>query len=437
MILVIIAVFGFLYFRKPVADTTESDIGGTNFLSQFNPFATSPKPPETTPPIDISPQPPSETIETKLAKISSMPVAGFTVFIKERLREIPITNPSPTLPLSGEGAPPAKGGSGGLKKPALPPTEFAPTLRYVDKMTGNIYQTFADKIDERKFSATIIPKVYDAYFGNKGESVIMRYLKIDERTIETFVGALPKELLGVETNGNNEVKGTFLPNNIKDISVSSDGLKIFYLFISGDDMVGAILNLSNNKKVQVFDSPFTEWLSFWPTKNTVTLTTKPSANIPGYMYSMDGAGKNLTKVLGEIKGLTTLMSSNDKLILYSDNNLALNIYHTDSRNSDLLGVRTLSEKCVWNKTGDALYCATPKLITIGEYPDTWYQGEVSFNDQFWKIDIKTGNATLLLDPIASSGEEEIDGIKLALDEDENYLFFVNKKDNFLWKLDLK
>ena len=103
----------------------------------------------------------------------------------------------------------------------------------------------------------------------------------------------------------------------------------------------------------------------------------------------------------------------------------------------MLGIKTLPEKCVWNKTGDTLYCAVPKFIGSGEYPDSWYQGEVSFNDQLWKIDIKTLNATLLLDPVMITEGEEIDGIKLAIDESENYLFFVNKKDSFLWKLDLK
>ena len=33
--------------------------------------------------------------------------------------------------------------------------------------------------------------------------------------------------------------------------------------------------------------------------------------------------------------------------------------------------------------------------------------------------------------------EDIDGIKLALDKDETFLFFVNKKDSFLWELQLK
>jgi hypothetical protein len=43
---------------------------------------------------------------------------------------------------------------------------------------------------------------------------------------------------------------------------------------------------------------------------------------------------------------------------------------------------------------------------------------------------------MISDP-AVDGGQEVDGTKLALDVGANYLFFVNKKDSFLWKLDLK
>ncbi|MEI8174952.1 MAG: hypothetical protein WCG28_03310 [bacterium] len=440
-----IVFFGFLYFNKPT-NTTNDNTQDTNFFSQFGLFGTKKPPITIIPPKKIpdQPNPPENTQNTKLNKISSMPIAGFTIFNKERLKNIPAVttseNTGAIATTTKTSTPTVK-----TKKPTPPPTEFVPALRYVEKATGNVYQTFIDKIEERKFSTTIIPKVYDAYFGNNGESVFMRYLKLDGRTIETFLGTLPKELLGGDTTENNEIKGVFLPNNITDISISPDSSGIFYLFNNqnngNENIIGTTLNLKTNKKIQIFDSPFTEWLSSWPNKDIVTLTTKPSASIPGYMYSMDASGKNLTKILGDINGLTTLESPNGKLILFSNTessyNLTLNLYHTDTRNSDLLSLKTLPEKCVWNRTNEFIYCAVPKSAPIGEYPDTWYQGEVSFNDQIWKIEVKTGNTTLILDPSTSVGGEDIDGIKLALDADENNLFFVNKKDYFLWRVSLK
>ena len=437
LVIITIIAFVFLYSQN---NTPINQADNPDFFSQFNPFKQHTVTPVVKPPVEIPNYQPNPVVtqKKKLTKISSMPVAGFTVFMKERLKNIAVITPTTDVSTT------ASATTKKTTKPTPPPTEFVTALRYVDSATGNIYQTFLDNINERKFSTTIIPKVNDAYFANNGESVVMRYLKGDGRTIETFVGTLPKEILGGDTTETNEIKGVFLPDNVKDISVSPDNLKMFYLFENNDivddntSIIGTTLNFSNNAKVQIFDSPFTEWLSSWPNSNTIALTTKPSSMIPGYMYSMDGAGKNLTETLGNINGLTTLEAPNGKMILYGDGNLSLNIYHTDTRISDPLGVKTLPEKCVWNKTSDAIYCAVPKLVQFGQYPDTWYQGEVSFNDQLWKIDAKTGNATLLMDPgTFTEGKEEVDGVKLALDEGENYLFFINKKDSFLWKLDLK
>jgi hypothetical protein len=440
LIIVVIGVFGFLYLQQPTSPGGDST--GINFGSKFNPFGSSSQttPPTTTPPVDISGYIPTTTTETKLQliKVSTMPIAGYGVFSKERLKEI---NPTPTLTLSGEAnpVPPAKGDIGGLKssKPTAPSTEFIPALRYVARADGNIYQTFTDKIEEKKFSSTVIPKIYEALFGNNGNSVVMRYLKGDGKTIATFVGNLPKETLGVDPAGNNEIKGVFLPDDVKDASLSSDAGSLFYLFNSGDNMLGTTLNFATNKKVQIFSSAFTEWLSVFPNTKIITLTTKPSSSVLGYMYTLNTSTKNFTKTLGGINGLTTLASPDGKLVLYGDNNLSLNLYHTDTKASDTLGVNTLAEKCAWNKTSDVIYCGVPKNAGGGNYPDTWYQGVVSFSDQIWKIDTKTGNATIVADPITIQGGEDTDSIKLALDDGENYLFFVNKKDSFLWELGLK
>ena len=219
LVIIVIITFTFLYFYKP-GTTTNRGTSGTNFLSEFFPFGKSTTTPPTTGnnPVDVSGYIPPANPEAQkelLAKVSSMPIAGYGVFMKERFKEViptipEITDPSLILPLAGEEGlvPPAKGDIGSLKttakktsavKPTAPLTEFIPNIRYVEKATGNIYQTFADTIDERKFTTTIIPTVYDAYFGDNGNSVVMRYLKEDGNTIETFAGTMPKEILGGDT----------------------------------------------------------------------------------------------------------------------------------------------------------------------------------------------------------------------------------------------
>jgi hypothetical protein len=400
--ILMVSVVVFLFSRRaPTGENTD----GENFPANLNPFGGIQNVPNKNTPSsggegEGTAPTEGEVEKMQLAKVSSMPIAGYSVFKKERVAK-----------------------------------EFFPAVRYVDRATGYIYQTFADDIKETKFSNTLIPKVHEAFFGNLGQTVIMRYLKVDEETIQTFVSNLPKEVAGEESTGNFEIKGTTLPENITDISLSPDTTKIFYLLGSGDSATGVIYGLRDNKKTQVFDSPFTEWLSLWPNSKMITLSTKPSGNVGGHIYTINPDKKGFRRIFGDIVGLTTLTSKDGKLILYSGSSLLLNIYNVDTKESTPLGVSTLPDKCVWGEN-NILYCAVPKSINPALYPDSWYKGEVSFQDEIWKIDAENNNTVRIINPVASGGEET-DGIRLSLDEKEDYLFFVNKKDSYLWELRLK
>ena len=422
VIFAVVLIFASVF--KPTGQP-ETASTGTNFFSGLFPSGerkTDGQIQET--PADISGYlPPSDNAKLgkeRLSKVSSMPIAGYGIFMKERYMGKAEEATEPPSPLGGSVA---------------KSTEFVPALRYAERATGNVYQTFADKIEERKLTSTVIPQVYEASFGE--DSILMRYLKEDAKTIETFAGKLPKEILGGDAVGPTEMEGSFLPENIIDLSLSPDKLLIFYLFKSGDNAVGITASAKGDQKNQIFSSPFTEWLSQWPNARMITLNTKPSSNSPGYLYSIDPSTKRMTKILGGINGLTSLTSPSGKSVLYTDSRLSLFAYDPSTKNSVSLGIRTLPEKCVWDKASIYLYCAVPKNIKGTNYPDIWYRGEVSFSDEVLKINTENGNTTKLADPAEFQSGEEMDGIKLSLDQAENYLFFINKKDSFLWELNLK
>ena len=219
--------------------------------------------------------------------------------------------------------------------------------------------------------------------------------------------------------------------------MSPNNSSLFYIFNTENSAVGITASSLGDKKNQIFSSPFTEWLSQWPNNRMITLTTKPSSMVSGFMYYIDPSIKKLTKILNGINGLTTLTSPSGKLILYNDNSLSLRIYNTSTKDSMSLGIKTMPEKCIWNNTSTTLYCAVPKYLSGNNFPDVWYQGEVSFSDEIWKINTENGSSTNIADPSSFTRGEEIDGIKLSLDEGENYLFFINKKDSYLWELKIK
>ena len=60
-----------------------------------------------------------------------------------------------------------------------------------------------------------------------------------------------------------------------------------------------------------------------------------------------------------------------------------------------------------------------------DYPDDWYQGEVSFTDRIMKFN--TSNT----EPVETDlFAEPVDATKLQIEGD--YLFFVDKKTSYLW-----
>jgi hypothetical protein len=436
IVLVIITAVVFGYFYSLKNKEKNSGTESSNFLTKFNPFKKNTEENnENINMVDLSGEILSELEEEaedsdqELMAVSSFPIAGYGIFMKERFKEVPEII-SPIIPIE-------EIAKNQTEKPTAPPTELVPFVRYVNKATGNVYQTFADRIDERKLTSNVIPRIYEAYFGNKGESVILRYLKTDEKTIETFIGTLPEEVLGGDSLEEGTIEGSFLPENITDLSISPDTLKIFYLFNSGNYSSGITALALGEKKTQVLSSPFTEWLSGWSNNQKIILNTKPASGIPGYLYLIDVNEKNLTKVLGNIKGLTSLISPDGKKVLYGNDSLFLNIYDLETGSIYPVGARTLPEKCVWNNESSYIFCSVPKRIPDNTYPDSWYQGLTSFSDEIWGINPIMGISSLISSLENEQGEQDIDGIKLSVDENENYLFFVNKKDNFLWKLNLK
>jgi len=355
---------------------------------------------------------------SKPVQVSSINVAGFGIFKKIRNKIPEVINP----------------------KTKKPETEEVAFIRYAERGTGNIFERVLNGNNtlepEKRIAIANIPATYDAYFTNNGNNVFIRYAKEDTAsatgfTIETFNGIVPADTQDVNFIAG-ELRGDFLEENIADLSIAPDGGSIFYLVSpSSDKTTGIILSLKDNKKTTVFESSFTEWLTQFISSKFIGITTKATNQLPTFVYLLNTTTKTYEKILGDINGGTASFSPDAKKLAYNTSSLELNLYDTETKSTKNLGVNTLAEKCSWG-TNEIIYCAVPKSESIsGSQPDDWYQGLVSFNDSFWKIDTKSGTTTVLFDPKDLVGTE-IDGVNLKLDENHNYLFFTNKKDNSIW-----
>jgi hypothetical protein len=307
----------------------------------------------------------------------------------------------------------------------LPKVDIVPALRFVARSNGHIYEQYLDTLASGKISNTTIPTIHEAIFAKEGQFVMYRYLNQVEETIQSFFGTLG----GAES-------GAFLPDNIASVSVAPSGSQFFYLVPIGNDIAGYIGSFTDSKKTQIFTSAFTEWTPQWAQPNTIFMTTKPSYLFAGSVYSLNKLTNGFTKIFGGVKGLTTLASSYNNLILYTDTSNgtpALGLYNITTHVSSPLGINTITDKCVWSSNGIDIYCAVPNDIPNGKYPDSWYQGLVSFNDSIIKIDSLNLSSTTVID---TSDTSALDAVNLTLSPDEKTLFMINKKDSTLWSLDL-
>ncbi|TRZ53162.1 hypothetical protein D4R99_01350 [bacterium] len=317
-------------------------------------------------------------------------------------------------------------------------------VEYTEKETGNIYEVKMEDMSATRLSNSLITRVHEAIFGNDGKSVIMRYVKTNSDSITSFVLDLSRINRGVEATTTTPTlpTGKFLASEILDMKTSSDAKKIFYITKSGDfnnrTAVGSIFDFQKNTSSDVFLSQFSEWLPVSFDGSAALLQTKASQKVPGYLYSFTIKTGNMQKIIGDIKGLTTLPSPDNQKILYSASTLGgvtLHLYNRKDSSTKDIPIQTLPEKCVWKKDNISIYCAVPNPLPSGEYPDGWYQGITSFEDNIWKIDATTGKAISIFVP-RSLTNSPIDMTSMILSPSEDFLFFINKRDSSLWAFDL-
>ncbi len=390
--LILLALLGYyLFFQKNTDGTTGNIDKFKNFLPFGGPgVSTTPSGGVIEPPPVA---PPSATEFTnKLRKLSSVPVAG-------------------------AGTRDFKAGT---------------VVRHIEKATGHIYETELFSPIQNRISNTTIPLAYDAIWGNNNDSMIARYLRDDNQTIDTY----SLSLKSISTTTNNTISGIQFPGDITDYSIF--GTSVFYLQESFSGSVGIIANFDGAKKKQIWDSPIKELLSQYVNTSTVALTTKPYQNFSGFIYFVNTATGQFKKILGDIPGLSTLVSpdATKVLVLLQADNASLYTYTISNRASSVITPTTFPEKCVWSKKDKTLiYCAVLQGFLSGSSLNSWYMGQVSFSDDIWKYDLKN-NTSSIIETIANDTSELIDIIKPILSENEQYLVFINKIDGSLWSLDL-
>lgn len=343
----------------------------------------------------------SDASKGLLNKITGFSIAGATSFINNRTKSV--TDQTT-----------------GIQSNTI---ENAPAIRYVERSNGHVHEMFTDTKIDKEISISTIPAIYEATFSGTGNTTIYRYLDKTDKIVESFFSTV-----GVPS-------GQYLPERITTVSADPTSDTFYYMTINNSgETSGFLFNPDNSSTTKIFSSPFTEWNSEWPVKNSIYLTTKPSWDTEGEMYSLNPNTGLYTKILGGFKGLTTKISPDGNHVVYSKNTkegLKLIAYNIKKASSIDLAQNTFADKCVFALNTIDAYCAVPNLPPTNKNPDNWYQGIESFTDSIYKINTNTGISTFIINTNIKDG---VDATNLFLDKTENYLYFTNKKDSTLWSL---
>ncbi len=314
-------------------------------------------------------------------------------------------------------------------------TNQVTVIRYIERELGNIFDYKIGGKSER-ISIDTIPRIHEVFFGDKGTSLIIRYLNKDGFTITTYKARL---ILAQATSskGMYKIEGSFLPENISDVSLSSSKNNLFYL--TPDPFVGSVGFLSSpiqKTATEIFSSPLNEWLSHWPNDRHVILASKPSQGVMGYAMILDTKTGSVSEFVPPRKSLMILSNPDLSfaLTLDTEQKPASYVYNRTTQTFIDLRIPTLPEKCVWGTANDTgiLYCAIPTEPSLGtQVPDSWFNGSQTFSDELWRFDVNKKTSERLVSANQFT-KGAIDVYRPFISDDGKYLIFMNKKDLTLW-----
>ena len=288
-----------------------------------------------------------------------------------------------------------------------------------EKTTGHLYFYDLDKKIMTRLSNTTISNI-DSIYNSYDKDKLYIYLSAQS----------DKSRQDYSYNFNPEVIESRVTNVIKlnpfiDIIGGINNL-LYWKNTDTNVIYKGNANLSNTETI--LTNSQISW-SYNYTNNELTATQKPSALISTSYYIVKNSG--LEKILSNKKGLNIKPSPDGQWVVYSTSNqTSVNtyLYNLKSNQSSILTIRTLADKCSWSRDSSLLYCAVPKSIPNGNYPDDWYSGLVSFEDNIFVIlPNKSTSVTNI-----NTNIPRLDVEKIEVGSNDVDLIIKNKTDNTLW-----
>lgn len=300
-------------------------------------------------------------------------------------------------------------------------------IRFADKSTGHVFEANLLNGGKEIISNTTLPKIFEVKWSEDGKKALFKYLEEEVKTISA-------EFSGTST------KGFILPQNILSFGYVSGSDNIFYLVPAGDNQENGIIiraTYKNQSQQEIYSSPFVDFVVSFQKADVLSLATRPSGIAPGFFYQYNLSTGNFRKIMGDILGLEAKWDKKGEKFAFSGydaNNQKPVLRFYDFKKQEVLSpvFFGLAQKCAFSQVdADIVYCAVPKNSPLALYPDEWHQGLANFEDEFFKINLKTGETKM----IYNEGPFDVWEIEVAPNED--FLYFKDREREFLWAIKLR
>jgi Tol biopolymer transport system component len=317
---------------------------------------------------------------------------------------------------------------------------LAPTLskdeehiKYYTRYNGNVYEITVEGADKKTVSSIALFDLENVFWSPDKEKVISKFYKDGKTTFYTYA---------YDTKSEKK-----LADGVDSVSWSNLGDRIIYKYFDSRKNKGNISiadpdggnwqNLAGVpwRYVSLAPVPQTSLVSFWNEPDSFSETALETVGVAGGKTKKIFSGRFGADYLWAPDGSRILISSSDSK---GSSKMTLAVANSNGGEYQNLNIPTLTSKCVWSENNKTVYYALPGSIPDGSVMPNDYQAKkITTQDTFWKVDVETGKQERLIE-LEEIGESNktFDAGDLFLSPDEDILFFVNRADGKLYRIDL-
>lgn len=293
-------------------------------------------------------------------------------------------------------------------------------IRYMERGTAHIFEVDLETGAVSQITNTTVVRTTHAQWSPHGTRVILT-TEVSPTESVMSVGTLQRN-----DNGATVLEMEALPPGTSSAVFTESGDVVYYTITTPSGSLFFVYDLKTGTTEERADLPFEDSVALTDAARSFFLT-KPTSAFPGYLYEQQG---QLLNRVATGQGLTAeIVSGGFAISTSTQDGLSSGIIRFDGSYVTPVAVATLPEKCA--DAEDALWCAAPLFLPSGTYPDMWYQGAVSFDDELWRIDRTNGVAALLMD-LSDEAGKTIDAIDLLVYENGSRVLFTDKTTGLLW-----